>query len=304
MAEIYDDVKPLSKRLQVPPLKDGQVAVFRLTKAFIKSEAKELPLCPEVVQINGVEKIVDIGEDGPARSKKMATTIIDYKQIGTSGQVKPIYEKPRFIKGELRVSNTNHALYQFLMRSRKNTSNRFRKAMGAMPADEVNSFFEVGTKEVTSLMKLSDMKFYAEKLIREASFKDLREIAVVLNANPDPRYKVHTFIDGATNDPEKMKYEMIQLAQQFPKQLIAASPDNKAKLKVQIYDGLVYGVLMYEKDTYYLSKDSSVEELFKPEEDTDKIESLCNFFMGDEESLGRKKYVEFATQLKKAIRVD
>lgn len=302
--QIFDDVKPLSRKLQVKPLQDGEVAVFRLTKAFVKSEIREEPLCPKVVQLSPVEKITDIGEEGTARSKKMSTAIIGYDQIGTSGQVKPRFEAPVFINGECRVLPSEHDKYQFLMRSKKNTTNRFRKAMGAGPADEINTFYLLGTKEITSLMKLSDMKFYAEKMIREATFKDLREIALVLNASSDSRYKVKTFIEGATNDPEKMKYEMIQLAQLYPKQVIAASPDQKAKLKVQIYDALVYNVLMFEKDAYYLSKADSVEEIYKPEEDTDKVESLINFFMSEEGSIGRKKYVEFATALKKALQVN
>lgn len=301
MAQIFDDVKPLSKKLQVAPLKDGEVAVFRLTKAFIKSDLREEPLCPEVVQLNGVESIIDPGEEGSNKAKKISTRVIDYMPIGNSGAVKPRFENPVFIKGEKRVTNTDPEMYQFLSRSKKNTSNRFRKAMGAKPSDDALSFFLLGTKEVTSLMKLSDMKYHAEKMIREGSFKELREIATQLNNSPDARLKVRSYTDGVTNDPEKIKYELIQLAQLYPKQVISASPDTKAKLQVQIYDALTYGVLMYESEGYFLSKDSNVVELFKPEADTDKVESLINFFMTE---AGKLKYVEFATALKKALRVD
>lgn len=299
--QIFDDVKPLSKKLAVAPLKDGEVAVFRLTKAFLKDPSREEPSCPEVVQLSGVEQINDPGEEGVARSKKIATTIKEYKALGKNGQVKPIYDPLLFIKGEMRLTSAEQAKYSFAMRSKKNTSNRFRKLMGASAKDEANTFYLLGTKEVTNLMKISDMMYYAEKIIREASLSTLKEIAVVLNANPDPRFKVRSYIEGATTDSERIKYDLINLAKAHPRQVISACPNDEAKLKVQIYDALVYGILTFEKESYFLSVDNDVLEIHTPEPDMDKVDSLIKFLMSDK---GKKEYVKFATSLKKALQIN
>lgn len=297
--QIFDDVKPLSKKLQVAPLKDGEVAVFRLTKAFLKDPSREEPTCPEVVQLSGVEQINDPGEEGANRSKKIATTIKEYKAIGKSGQVKPVYEPLIFIKGELRISAAEQAKYAFAMRSKKNTSNRFRKLMGASAKDELNTFYLLGSKETVSVMKLADMQYYAEKLIREGTLAELKEIAVTLNANPDQRFKVRSYIDGATVDSERLKWDLIQLAKAFPRQVVAACPNDEAKLKVQIYDALVYGVLTFEKESYFLLGDNDMIEIHTPESDMDKVDSLIKFFMSD-----KAKYTLFARALKKALQIN
>lgn len=297
--QIFDDVKPLSKKLQVAPLKDGEVAVFRLTKAFLKDPSREEPTCPEVVQLSGVEQINDPGEEGTNRSKKIATTIKEYKAIGKSGQVKPVYEPLIFIKGELRISAAEQAKYAFAMRSKKNTSNRFRKLMGASAKDELNTFYLLGSKETVSVMKLADMQYYAEKLIREGTLAELKEIAVTLNANPDQRFKVRSYIDGATVDSERLKWDLIQLAKAFPRQVVAACPNDEAKLKVQIYDALVYGVLTFEKESYFLLGDNDMIEIHTPESDIDKVDSLIKFFMSD-----KAKYTLFARALKKALQIN
>lgn len=297
--QIFDDVKPLSKKLQVAPLKDGEVAVFRLTKAFLKDPSREEPTCPEVVQLSGVEQINDPGEEGTNRSKKIATTIKEYKAIGKSGQVKPVYEPLIFIKGELRISAAEQAKYAFAMRSKKNTSNRFRKLMGASAKDELNTFYLLGSKETVSVMKLADMQYYAEKLIREGTLAELKEIAVTLNANPDQRFKVRSYIDGATVDSERLKWDLIQLAKAFPRQVVAACPNDEAKLKVQIYDALVYGVLTFEKESYFLLGDNDMIEIHTPESDMDKVDSLIKFFMSD-----KAKYTLFARALKKALQIN
>lgn len=299
--QIYDDVKPLSKKLQVAPLKDGEVAVFRLTKAFLKEPSREEPSCPEVVQLSGVEQINDPGEEGVNRSKKIATTVKEYKALGKNGQVKPIYEPLVFIKGEMRISAAEQAKYAFAMRSKKNTGNRYRKLMGASAKDEVNTFYLLGSKENVSVIKLADMQYYAEKLIREATLSTLKEIAVTLNANPDQRFKVRSYIEGTTPDSERLKWDLIQLAKAFPRQVVGACPNDEAKLKVQIYDALVYGVLTFEKESYFLLGDNDMIELHTPESDMDKVDSLIKFFMSDKE---KTKYALFAKALKKALQIN
>jgi len=97
-----------------------------------------------------------------------------------------------------------------------------------------------------------------------------------------------------------MKYELIQLAHTYPKQVMAAHPDDNTRVRVQIYDAQVYGLLVFEKDAYQLDTNSEFVELFKPEADKDKVDSLIDYFMSD---AGTKHYTLFATTLKKALNV-
>jgi len=297
--EVLDDIKPLSKKLKetIPPLKDGEVAIFRLRRAFLKDPSREQPSCPEVCQYSGVEQIVDPFEEGGSKTKKIGTFIKEYKQMGKSNQVKPIYEPLVFIRGELRVGSDNPALYEFMMRSKHNGSNKFRKLMGAKKEPEYSL---LGTKEITNMVQIEELRFQAEKMVRESTFDILKNIATKLNASPDVRLKVKSYNAGVSVDPQGMKTEIIQLARQFPKQVISASPDEKSQIKVQVYDGMLFGILYFEKKSYNLIEANDIVEIFTPESDIDSVDSLVNYFMSAE---GNKNYKKFALALQKALKV-
>ncbi len=159
----------------------------------------------------------------------------------------------------------------------------------AQPAGRVSNPIETVTPKQSQ----------AEKLIREGTLSTLKEIAVTLNANPDQRFKVRSYINGATPDSDKLKWDLIQLAKSFPRQVVAACPNDEAKLKVQIYDALVYGVLTYEKESYFLLGDNDMIEIHTPESDMDKVDSLIKFFMSE-----KAKYALFAKALKKALQIN
>jgi hypothetical protein len=154
-----------------------------------------------------------------------------------------------------------------------------------MGAKQAPRFFLVGTKEVATFIQMTDMKYYAENMIRTSTFQGLREVAVKLNQSPDTRLHVKSFKEGFAENPDTMKYELIQLAHTYPKQVMTAQ---------------VYGLLVFEKNAYQLDTNSEFVELFKPEADVDKVDSLINYFMSD---AGTKNYTLFATTLKKALSV-
>ena len=297
--EILDDVKPLSKKLKdtIPPLKDGEVAVFRLTNAFIKEATREEPSCREIAQFSGVEQINDPFETG-VKTKKIGTFIKEYKQMRKTGQVKPIYESPVFVRGELRVGSDNQAMYEFLMRSKKCASNKFRNLMGAKKGSKAE-WDLLGSREISKGVQFDEIRFQAEKMVRESNFDILKGIATMLNASPDPRLHVRSY-NSMSIDPQGMKTEIIQIAKQYPKQVIAASPDERSKIKIQVYDAMIFGILYYEKSAYHLIQDSDITELFTPESDIDSVDSLINYFMSAE---GKKSYVKFAVALKNALKV-
>jgi len=298
--EVLNDVKPLSKKLRdtIPPLKDGEVAIFRLSNAFVKEDTRESPSVREVAQFSGIEQINDPFDD-EMPTKKICTFIKDYKQIGTSGQVKPIYEPIIFVRGEKRVGADDKALYEFMMRSKKSGANKFRNLMGAKKGSKPE-WILLGTKEITNAVQLDELKFEAEKMIRGSNFDVLKGIATMLNASQDLRLHVKSYNAGVSVDPQGMKTEIIQLARMYPKQVISASPDERSKYKVQIYDAMIFGILFFEKKAYHLIDQKDIKELFAPESDIDSIDSLIDYFMSEK---GKKHYVMFAQALKTALKV-
>ena len=298
--EVLNDVKPLSKKLKetIPPLKDGEVAIFRLSNAFVKEDTRESPSVREVAQFSGIEQVNDPFDDD-APTKKICTFIKDYKQIGTSGQVKPIYEPIIFVRGEKRVGSDEKALYEFMMRSKRSGANKFRNLMGAKKGSKPE-WILLGTKELTNAVQLDELRFEAEKMIRGSNFEVLKGIATMLNASADVRLHVKSYNAGVSVDPQGMKTEIIQLAKLYPKQVISASPDERAKYKVQVYDAMIFGILFFEKKAYHLIDQKDIKELFTPESDIDSIESLIDYFMSEK---GKKDYVKFAQALKTALKV-
>jgi len=299
--EVLNDVKPLSKKLKetIPPLKDGEVAIFRLTNAFVKEDSREQPSVREVAQFSGIEQINDPFDEEGLATKKICTFIKDYKQVGTSGQVKPVYEPVVFIRGEKRVGSDEKAMYEFMMRSKKNAANKFRNLMGAKKGSKAE-WTLLGTKELTNAVQIDELKFQAEKMVRDSNLEVLKGIATVLNESPDIRLRVKSYNAGVSIDPQGMKTEIIQLARLYPKQVISASPDEKSKIKVQIYDAMIFGILYFEKKAYYLVDQKDIKELFTPESDIDSVDSLIEYFMSEK---GKKDYVRFATSLKTALKV-
>jgi len=295
--QILDDVKELSPKLlnSIPKLKENDVAVFRLKNAFVKDGSRDFPSCPEFVQLSGVQQITDPYEVGGPKSKKIATFIKGYTSMGGGSQARPVYQALEFKKGELRTSDP--AIYQFAMRNKDNESNFYRKQMGAKFAPK---FELVGTKRVTSFMQLADMRYQAEKMIRESSWQYLKEVAAKMNTSPDAKLHVKSFLEGFTNKPDEVKYELIQLAHTFPKQVMGAHPDQKTQLRVQIYDAQVYAVLTFDGGAYWLDTDTDMVELHKPEADIDKVESLITYLMSEE---GKKNYQLFAKMLRQALNV-
>jgi hypothetical protein len=301
MEQLLDNVKPLSKKIldTIPPLKDGEVAVFRLTNAYVKEDNREEFSVREVAQFSGVEQVNDPFDD-VNKTKLIGTFIKDYKALGNTGKVKPIYEPVVFVRGEVRIGSDNIALYNYMMTSKKSGANKFRMKMGAKKGSKPE-WELVGMKSVINMIQVEELRFQAERMIRESQIEELKSIATKLNESPDVRFKVKSYVPGSLKvDPQSMKLELIQLARQFPKQVISASSDEASKLKVQIYDAMVYGILIFERNAYHLLTDKDIFELYTPESDTDSVESLIKYFTSEQ---GNKNYVKFATELKKALKV-
>lgn len=295
--EILNDVKELSPKLQVPPLREGEVAVFRLKKAGLLDGLHEEPTCPEIAQFSGVEQVNDPGEKGKDRNKKIGTFIKEYKQV--QNQLKPVFAPVTFIRGYCRVGADDHGTYTMLMRSKKSGANRFRKLMGAKgePVWEL-----VGQDQVVSQLLIEELKFLAQKAVKEASIDQLKVIAQKLNSSPDQRLHVASYKAGVKEDPQSIKLELMLKAKTYYKQIVYACDDATSKKQVEVYDGLTYGILYFDKNKGYqlTTVDGDTEDIFKPTSGEEPVDCLLKYFESKE---GEKTYKKFIDSLKKALKI-
>jgi hypothetical protein len=291
--EIIDDVQPLSEKLKPRPLGPEEKAVFKLLVVGKREIGRDEPAAPELVQLSPKERVTDpFDERGPIQ-KTIGTYITDHKQV--QNQLKPVYKAPQFIRGYCTVTADENALYERLMRSKNNISNKFRKAMGK--GRDLFMLVE-DTKEIADQLQLEDLRWMAETEVRTVEWAALKGIAATLNQSPDSRLHVKSYIPGVKEDLPGIKLELIQLAKLYPKQVIAASQNLDAKLKVQIFEAMNFGVLIYQDKSYFLIGPKDLVSVHTPDVDKNPVDSLIKHLTSAE---GKKSYVLFAQLLNKAL---
>lgn len=293
----------LSETLKVAPLKGEEVATFILLSKTIKEKNRDEPSGPKRYKISERQNVTD-PYDKNGNTRKTIGNPIGMEQAMEGGRPKvdaqgmPVmimrYEKPEFVDGIVEVRADENAKYEYFMRRKDNVSNPFRLIMGGKRVRAVFKLMD-DKKEVQDLLQHKEIAWVAQKLVREAKLTDLKAIATKMNESPDPRLHIPSLNGG---DSQAIKLDMIRMSENYPKFLIAASDDNKSKLKVQIYECISLGILVIDQGTFYLlGKDT--KEIHKPAPDKEAVESLMEFFMGDK---GREKYLETAEVLRKSLK--
>lgn len=265
--------KVLSEEMWVTPLKAGETATFCLLNAGVTEPGRETPACPEVVALNDREMVYD-----PIQKQKvMIYNIIGLTQERENGKVKlrdgspvmmPLTARPVFKKGFLYLTDQDNDQYGFLMRSKKNDSNPFagkgRKVFKLMSSK----------KDIQDQQQVEDLRYRAEKIIRESEWLELEGIAASLNASPDKRLHV------STRDLKGMKLELIRLTKTFAKMIVYASHDTRSKKVVQVYECQNFNILVFEEDkqTWFLNHKDKFTKLHQVDPEKDKVESLVDYF--------------------------
>lgn len=298
--EIVDDVKQLSAKLKPRQLKPDEKVVLRLCSVGKKEFGREDPTAPEVYQMPGKEIITDPyhipdGEKDFVPIKKTIGTYVTENKV-KAGQLVAHYKPIQFIRGYATI--TSQEEYNFVMRSKKNKSNKLKYACGGRGVADVFMVVE-DVKEVQDQLHLEDLRWQAEKIVRESKVMALKALAHKMNQSPDNRMHVPSYQAGVVEDNiQGMKLELIQRAKMYPKQVILASGDDASILTVEIHEAMNFGVLMYEKGAYALvGKDLNV--IHEPDKDENPIESLIKYLMSEE---GKKNYMEMTNLLKKAMK--
>lgn len=303
--EVIDDVKPMSAGLRPKQLGNDEVVVFKLCSIGKKEFGREEPTAPEVYQLAGKESIMDPFEkrdpkdkDFTPTKKTIGTYVIENKVI--NGVMKAYYKQPQFIKGYCTIHQDEQPMYEFLMRSKKNKSNKFKTAEGGKKVKDIFMLVE-DAKEIIDQLQVEDLRWEAESIVRKGDWIRLKSMSNKLNQSPDKRLHITAYQAGVKEDDlQGMKLELIHKAKVYPKQVIAASDDPEANLLVQIHEAMNFSVLIFENGSYaVLTPKEGLKAIHTPDKDEAPIESLTKYLMSPE---GKNDYVLLGSLLTKALK--
>lgn len=289
--------------MHVKPLKEGEVARFRLLTANIKENGREQPSVPLSAYLSDRYTIFD-----PFAGRRvMIGNVIGLKQVNGEGGIAkvdnfgnpvmiPLLKRPAFDKGALQVTSDYNDSYAFLMRAPGNISNKFRPRSG--PNSKARFELISEKKDQSDALMLDDMRFRAIDIVRHGNWDELRALREKLNKSPDVDLHV------ATADLLGIKIELSRLALNRAKAIILASGDIPSKHAVQVYDALAYNILMYDEPNWTLNvvntrgvMEGKLIHAVPPDED--KVESLVESFKKEP---GSAYQVMMATELKKILK--
>jgi len=230
----------------------------------------------------------------------MATYVTENKIV--AGRLQAIYKAPQFIKGYCVVKGADEpGLYERMMRSKMCVSNKYRRPMGATGKTKDLYVLVEDKKEINDQLMLTDLRLDAQIMIKQGDWIKLKAIAEKLNTSPDVRHHIKSYRPGDTKDLQGMKLELMNVAQMYPKAVIVCSDDAKAILTVQVMEALNFGVLIFDKDAYWIMDTvKGLKKVYQPAPDEDHKESLIAYLMSEK---GEKDYVLLGIELEKALGV-
>lgn len=295
----------LSKKLQVPALRDNETAVFQLLNAAKKEAGREEPTTPEIFQLSGQQNVSDPYDENK-NSRKTIQNVVGMVPATEKGQIKrdtngaPIMvtkiEGVTFRKGFATVSAAENATYEYLMRRKDNLSNPYRAVMGGKTVAPKFKLVD-DKREIQAILQKKELNFIAQRLIRESKFDELKAIAVKMNTSPDSKLHIPEEI---INKPQELKLALLQKAETYEKYVINCSSDQPSRVRVQIAEARLMGILMMSGGEWkFLGSDKG---FFTPEPDADPTDSLVEFFMDTKNKKGPESYKTMTDSLKEALK--
>ena len=220
--------KVLSEPLHVEPLKEGEIAEFRLVGAD-RLDKNGLPIRRAGITIPGEASIVDPHDGGKA---KLIQNIVSYRAIQREdGTVKqePIIEMVKFGKtNTLTLTYQQNETYGFLMRHHRCLNNKFRTS-GKKPL-----FYLVNPREkAMKVLKDEDMSLDARITVRDADSTELFAIAKKLNI-------------AVGDDAEVVRANLIKRAKSAPLTIIGASDNALLKSKIRVREAIELNFIDFE----------------------------------------------------------
>ena len=285
-----------SPSLKVKPLAEGEVVKFRLLNAHKKEKNRDEPSCPELWALPKEASVYDHGTGVTVTMPSFRTVTVRHNP-GT----KEKYEEPKlepiiFVKGEVTIKHDEMPWYIFLTRYNGNVSNPFRKKGSRKVYEVVRE-----DKAVAKSMQDEDLRYGAEKIVRECNVTDLRAICEKLNKSADARIHVKTRSD----EFEKMKLILIGITKWNPKAIILASGDAEAKAKIMISDARMFNILDLIEGpagrAWWINPldNKNMKQVLEVSPDKDSVDELLTFFKTAE---GGQVFVQLSSQLKKIFK--
>ena len=287
----------VSDRLKVAPLKDGEIAKYRLYAAdkdditrTEESSGKKLKH-QQVYSCKGNKKIYD-----PFTKTKVEILNIDSFKTekmpdGSLKQI-PVTKRLNFPRtGEIILTDRDQEEYAFIERLNENGSNEFRdttiKAW----------FYRVDVKKQTMLELEKDyLMVDALNWIRDADEIEIRTIFKALDAD--------TKKTMSADDYEVLKKAIFNLAKINPILVLKSSTNQEAKMKVQIMEAEKYRVIAFSegranqpRSWVYIAKEPIT--ICDLEPGKHKVDGLLAFFMSGKE--GKEWYTKIISDLKQVF---
>ncbi len=288
----------VSERLRVKPLKEGEIAIYKLIKSDMdditrteESSGKKMKH-QQVYSFPGRKRIYD-----PFLQKRILIQYVtSFRHVKLpSGEVKeePIVSRVTFPRsGEIILTSRDFARMQFLERMEENRDNEFRDPAGPKPI-----FYRVNSKR-QAIKELEDDYFKVDALvhIKNAEEVELKRIYHALDA--DEKKNIN-----ANEGYEQLKRQIFKLAEKNPKLVLKASSNKEAKKKVQILDAERFRIIVFDEGDEQTPRrwvfiDREPMVICEVEPGVHKFDGLYKFF---ESEKGKEWYVKVVNSLKEAL---
>lgn len=289
----------LSSPMWVPPLRDDQVAVYKLIEADKKdpTHVDDRSGAPQNqkpgYQLVGRKRIYD---RFAKRTVIIWNRITEKKTSSSLGEITTKRAAPvRFLSDKLvYVQPSEPETYAFLERCDENKDNPFRNSKVKAKYYRVDH-----KKKMKNEMENNYFQFEAQEwVMRKASFKDLCAAGVKINEYLNEN-KIRTEFNNedAAFGNDLIKRELYALAAKDPELVIRASTDKASKLKLQIHDAEKFMVVFFDDRTksWYLNENPVPPVIYTVQVGENKYDSLMKHF---ETEKGKADYKKMSENLK------
>lgn len=279
----------LSSRLQVKPLKEGDLKVFKLCGSgqidpHVKDEAsgKNLPAHNGGGSFVGYFTIYDKFEPIASKRKKVLKnvtgTYFEPNKDTGKDEEREVMEDILFnSKGVCVVKHDEYPKLVCLTRANENASNPYRDKSKPAIWEEVDS----ASTQLKAIISDRDLAYEAESIARKCDIKDAMVISKKLFNKVYP-------------DPDDLRQALINAAISNPKEFIRNSKDKEMRLKIQIADAT---------RMRFLDMNENEEWIWRENDGRDVV--LCPVEIGKEPYGVLIEYItankEFATKLSRHV---
>lgn len=291
----YNDI--VSPPMRVNPLKDGQVAIYKLCDAdtFDRSRVDEETGQPKAAQPRFSLYGKGINIFDPIKKKRFIlqnVAGIKHEMLPDQTQKEvPVTKRVHFERNStFSVDSTREGTYIFMERHPRNRDNPFR--------DKTKKpiFYRVSNNKIVNadnekFMIMADTMAH----IRDADFTELRAIHEGLDATYKREVNANSF--------ETLKRDLYKLAQKDPVTVMRCSSNKDVKMKIQLMDAEFYRIITFldnsedaDSNRAWIYADG--EKICNIPIDQTKIEGLILFFEEKKEE-GIAHYRKIIAELKK-----